>query len=135
MSYDPGGAPLPVEAGGGYEDEVRKRVALAMGDERDLVAVRDSLDKVKFMEKIALKNGIIDRFMYGSKEDYQYKKDRNGKIIKKSPMTIRKAWYREKIKNDPKFDEYYVRAFDAYVNAVNANTPTFDDDSSSCCYF
>lgn len=142
MSYDPGVAPLPVEAGGGYEDGVRMRVALAMGDERKLVAVRDSLDEVEFMEKIALKNGILDRIMYESKEVYQYEKDINGKIIKKSPMEIRKA-YLKNIKKYPKlFDEAYVRAFEAYVNAekariekINKNTPNFDDDSSSCCYF
>ena len=34
---------------GEYEDGARMRVALAMGDERKLVAVRDSLDEVEFM--------------------------------------------------------------------------------------
>lgn len=130
MSYDPGQPPLPIEAGPSYEDKVR----MAAADNAKLEEVKKELDrnKGKFMKDIALKSGILQSLLYDRDEEFKVKFDAADKESRTE--ILREYASDEKVVND-----YFDRAFDAYVvvekermRNIEKNIPRFDDDSSWC---
>jgi len=131
MSYDPGQAPFPIEAGTSYEDIVR----VAVADKTKLEEVKKKLgrDKKKFMNDIALKSGILQGLLYDGDTTFRRSFD-----------TAAEGGSRTEILRNYASDEtvvnaYFDRAFDAYVvveeermRNIEKNIPRFDDDSSWC---